>query len=57
MNADPALAAVPVVVFTGKHLNSDEQSELKAMAKSIVLKDVRPPDHRRQPRRRRWRPR
>jgi CheY-like chemotaxis protein len=44
MHAEPALATVPVVVFTGKELSSEEQNQLKAMAKSIVLKDVRSPE-------------
>jgi CheY-like chemotaxis protein len=33
-----------VVVFTGKELTAREQIQLKAMAKSIVLKDVRSPE-------------
>ena len=44
MHETPALAAVPVVVFTGKELSAAEQAKLKAMAKSIVLKDVRSPE-------------
>src|ERR1035441_6555604 len=44
MQAEPALADVPVVVFTGKDLNAEEQARLKAMAKSIVLKDVQSPE-------------
>jgi len=44
IHAETALADVPVVVFTGKELTSDEQSRLKTMAKSIVLKDVRSPE-------------
>jgi CheY-like chemotaxis protein len=44
IQAEPALANVPVVVFTGKDLSADEQAELKTMAKSIVLKDVRSPE-------------
>jgi CheY-like chemotaxis protein len=44
MHAEPKLAEVPVVVFTGKDLKPDEQSKLKAMAKSIVLKDVQSPE-------------
>ena len=44
MHAEPALAAVPVVVFTGKDLTADEQAQLKLMAKSIVLKDVQSPE-------------
>ena len=36
---------MPVVVFTGKDLSADEeQARLKAMAKSIVLKDVQSPE-------------
>jgi len=44
MHAEPTLAAVPVVVFTGKELSSEEQAQLKLMAKSIVLKDVQSPE-------------
>ncbi|MES1979164.1 MAG: HAMP domain-containing protein [Pseudomonadota bacterium] len=44
VQSDPALAAVPVVVFTGKDLSRDEQARLQSMAKSIVLKDVQSPE-------------
>ena len=44
MHGTPALAGVPVVVFTGKDLSAPEQTRLKAMAKSIVLKDVQSPE-------------
>jgi CheY-like chemotaxis protein len=44
LQGEPALSAVPVVVFTGKDLNHEEQSQLNTMAKSIVLKDVRSPE-------------
>ena len=44
VHAEPALATVPVVVFTGKDLSDGEQAQLKAMAKSIVLKDVQSPE-------------
>ena len=44
LQTDPALAAVPVVVFTGKDLSVLEQNKLNTMAKSIVLKDVRSPE-------------
>jgi CheY-like chemotaxis protein/signal transduction histidine kinase/HAMP domain-containing protein len=44
MHAEPALAEIPVVVFTGKELIPEEQTRLKAMAKSIVLKDVQSPE-------------
>ncbi|MDB5744439.1 MAG: putative histidine kinase, atypical hybrid [Polaromonas sp.] len=44
VQAEPALATVPVVVFTGKDLSRDEQAKLHSMAKSIVLKDVQSPE-------------
>jgi CheY-like chemotaxis protein len=44
VQAEPALAAVPVVVFTGKDLSPNEERRLAAMSKSIVLKDVRSPE-------------
>ncbi|HXJ39110.1 MAG TPA: response regulator, partial [Bryobacteraceae bacterium] len=44
LHTHPALAEVPVVVFTGKDLTAGEQTRLKAMAKSIVLKDVQSPE-------------
>jgi CheY-like chemotaxis protein len=44
MHAEPALTDTPVVVFTGKELSAEEQARLKAMAKSIVLKDVQSPE-------------
>jgi CheY-like chemotaxis protein len=44
MHAEPTMAEIPVVVFTGKELTHDEQTRLKALAKSIVLKDVQSPE-------------
>jgi HAMP domain-containing protein/signal transduction histidine kinase/CheY-like chemotaxis protein len=44
IHAEPELSDVPVVVYTGKDLSGDEQAHLKAMAKSIVLKDVQSPE-------------
>jgi CheY-like chemotaxis protein len=44
LHADAALSKVPVVVFTGKDLSAKEQAQLRAMAKSIVLKDVQSPE-------------
>jgi HAMP domain-containing protein/signal transduction histidine kinase/DNA-binding response OmpR family regulator len=41
LSGRPALASIPVVVFTGKDLSAKEEERLNAMAKSIVLKDVR----------------
>jgi HAMP domain-containing protein/CheY-like chemotaxis protein len=44
VQADPELRNVPVVVFTGKELSADEEGRLRAVAKSIVLKDVQSPE-------------
>jgi CheY-like chemotaxis protein len=44
MHSDQDLGDVPVVVFTGKDLSMDEEMQLRTMANSIVLKDVRSPE-------------
>jgi len=44
IRADPELVDVPVVVFTGRELTSDEDSRLHAMARSIVVKGVESPE-------------
>jgi CheY-like chemotaxis protein len=44
LHAEPTLADVPVVVFTGKDLTPEDTARLKHMAKSIVLKDVQSPE-------------
>jgi CheY-like chemotaxis protein len=44
VQVEAALRELPIVVFTGKELNHDEESRLKVVAKSIVLKDVQSPE-------------
>ena len=44
MQTEESLREVPVVVFTGKELGADEEKQLRALAKSIVLKDVQSPE-------------
>src|SRR5262249_31674390 len=44
IQAEPSLAQVPIVVFTGKELSAEEERQLKTVAKSIVLKDVQSPE-------------
>jgi HAMP domain-containing protein/CheY-like chemotaxis protein len=41
---DEALKETPVVVFTGRELTGEEETELKRKAKSIVIKGVRSPE-------------
>jgi HAMP domain-containing protein/CheY-like chemotaxis protein/signal transduction histidine kinase len=40
----PELSDLPIVVFTGKDLTDDEESFLRKMAKSIVVKGVQSPE-------------
>ena len=44
IQSDPALRDLPVVVFTGKELTESEESRLRSVAKSVVLKDVQSPE-------------
>jgi CheY-like chemotaxis protein/HAMP domain-containing protein len=41
---NPALPDLPVVVFTGKELSSDEDAKLHALARSVVVKGVESPE-------------
>jgi HAMP domain-containing protein/signal transduction histidine kinase/DNA-binding response OmpR family regulator len=44
MQRDERLREVPIVVYTGRDLSGEEETQLRKMAKSIVLKDVRSPE-------------
>jgi CheY-like chemotaxis protein/signal transduction histidine kinase/HAMP domain-containing protein len=44
MQADEALAELPVVVFTGRDLTPDEDARLHTMARSIVVKGAASPE-------------
>jgi HAMP domain-containing protein/CheY-like chemotaxis protein len=44
IHAHPSLTDVPVVVFTGRELTAEEQTRIRSMAHSIVLKDVQSPE-------------
>jgi CheY-like chemotaxis protein/signal transduction histidine kinase/HAMP domain-containing protein len=41
---DAALADLPVVVFTGKELNAEEDAQLHTLARSVVVKGVESPE-------------
>jgi CheY-like chemotaxis protein len=41
---DDDMRQVPIVVFTGKELSNEEETQLRTMAKSIVLKGVQSPE-------------
>ena len=40
----PALSDLPVVVFTGKELSSEEDAQLHSLARSVVVKGVESPE-------------
>ncbi len=42
--SDPALADLPVIVFTGRELSAEEEAQLHAVARSIVVKGVESPE-------------
>ena len=44
LSNSPALNGLPVVVFTGKQLSSEEDLRLHALARSVVVKDVESPE-------------
>jgi len=44
MQKDPALAEMPVVVFTGRDLSPEEDAQLHTMARSIVVKGAASPE-------------
>ena len=44
MKKDPALQSLPVIVYTGRDLTKKEETQLKRMAKTIIIKDVRSPE-------------
>jgi CheY-like chemotaxis protein len=44
LHTEPMLAGLPVVVFTGKDLTATEQTQLRSMARSVVLKDAESPE-------------
>jgi len=44
LGSEPALAELPVVVFTGKELSSEEEARLHTVARSVVVKDVESPE-------------
>jgi CheY-like chemotaxis protein len=44
IGADPALADIPVVVFTGRELSAEEDAQLHTIARSVVVKGVESPE-------------
>lgn len=41
---NPALAKLPIIVYTGKELTEAEETQLRRLAETIIIKDVRSPE-------------
>ncbi|MBD2231943.1 response regulator [Phormidium tenue] len=41
---DPALVRLPIIVYTGKDLSEAEETQLRRLAETIIVKDVRSPE-------------
>jgi CheY-like chemotaxis protein/signal transduction histidine kinase len=44
MRADKAMSQVPVIIYTGKELTKTEEGELRQLAQTIIIKDVKSPE-------------
>ncbi len=44
MKEQPRLAQIPVIVYTGKDLSKKEETEIRRLAETIIIKDVKSPD-------------
>src|SRR5690606_1000895 len=44
MQRSPALARLPIIVYTGKELTESESAALHRFAESVIVKDVRSPE-------------
>jgi HAMP domain-containing protein/CheY-like chemotaxis protein len=44
IQGDPQLSHIPVIVYTGKELSKQEETELRRLAETIIVKDVKSPD-------------
>ena len=41
---DEALSKIPIIIYTGKELTRQEETQLKRLAETIIIKDVRSPE-------------
>ncbi len=44
MKQDAQLAKLPIIIYTGKELSRQEETELRRFAETIIVKDVRSPE-------------
>ncbi|WP_211252207.1 HAMP domain-containing protein [Marinobacterium jannaschii] len=41
---DPALVNLPIIIYTGKELSEDEETRLRSVAETIIVKNVKSPE-------------
>ncbi len=41
---EPSLLKLPIIIYTGKELNRQEESQLRGLAETIIIKNVRSPE-------------
>lgn len=41
---DPGLVNLPIIIYTGKELSAKEETKLKSMAETIIIKNVKSPE-------------
>jgi CheY-like chemotaxis protein/signal transduction histidine kinase len=44
MKESPQLAGIPVIVYTGRELSKKQETELRRLAETIIIKDVKSPE-------------
>jgi hypothetical protein len=44
VKSDPAMAELPIIIYTGKELSPEEETRLKRFAETIIVKDVKSPE-------------
>jgi len=44
MKESPRLSHIPVIVYTGRELSKKQETELRRLAETIIIKDVKSPD-------------
>src|SRR6185295_13676365 len=44
MRSNPSFAKVPVIVYTGRDLTKAQEADLRRLAQTIIIKDVKSPD-------------
>jgi len=44
VKSDPAMADLPIIIYTGKELSQEEETRLRRFAETIIVKDVKSPE-------------